>query len=144
MSDTNDDMMNMNLDSGNPAGLYVSDEESMRIIALCDGFIKEGNKEHNRVCDGNKPCTGENPYVLAILKNHFILHPELDEMQRLAISSMLFYRMGRSDGNLDHEIKDSLGSLGDILKGMRTGSANNKQQSFKEFLDGFMKLEDND
>lgn len=92
--DTDERFMSMDADSRTITGLFMEGDKVEAMQKHVEGIAKAANEHHREECNSKEHCHGVMPYALRYLKSFLIIHPELTEMERLAVVGSLMFSMG--------------------------------------------------
>ena len=123
-----DRFIDIDVSSNTIMGLFVGAENSDEIFKIVKTITNQGNDTHNAQCDHNEDCKGSDYYVRIAYRAYFINHPELNEMERLAITAGIFHMIGNRRSEMVGEVSSS------VLRDMLTKNNGGKIPSFKEFM----------
>lgn len=86
--------MDMDADSRTITGIFMSGDDVERMQRMVESIAENANAQHRAECEHNNHCRGVMPYALNGLKSFLIVHPELTELERLAVVGSLMFSMG--------------------------------------------------
>jgi len=95
--------------------VFIGGERGDELWDIIFKMLDDGEDRHEADCPHNKNCRGAVPFTLAILKNYLIVHPELSEIERLAVVGGLFYGLGVRAGEANVRVPDGLQEILDKL-----------------------------
>ncbi len=94
MSEINEMFMDIDPKAEILIEMFVPVKKAEELINIGEKFIQDGQSVHEEQCESNDDCRGDNEFIINELKSYLIIHPELSQMEVLALVSSVVYGLG--------------------------------------------------